>query len=565
MEVRTIGPGTFAVSCIVTTIGIVFSVGFLTFNVFHRKKRFIKMSSPKLNVMISSGGLSLNIACLMYGMDFFLEERYPEATVTCQIRLWLVTLGFTLVFGPMFAKAWRVYLIFRNAGIKRVVIRDTKLFMMSSIFMLVDIVILVLWQSIDIMKSQKVKYLLLLDKEENGSSVMDHINIQECSSSGTSVWLSILFLWKTGLLGFGLYLAWKTRNVMLPAMRDSVSMIVSILTTLLLTAPTIMLTSLLRHSPNAIYITEMTLITVCVSVVQVATFLPKKASHIKQLQDNLRQARRKLSKLSSDQEGKLDSGLDVDMSTSSSHDDTTQDPQQTIATTNNSDPNSSEELLQTPRSQRRTYRSNSDTESVQSYRKRRRKFTKKMTSTPNLFQSSGVESKKDINEDDIATKQQEQNVYENEMNITNSLSRKGNPFPRGTTMYESIRSRQDIAGSVAKSYDLEDNDDTFSYVSSYLNPTFPKKNLDYTLRNSTLCISAECVSAIDNDKLYPYPGDLNQSNCTSESRDISISRETLDGSKRVKNQKNRSKKQAKSDKPGVVILDNSTEINSCCV
>lgn len=44
------------------------------------------MSSPKLNVLISVGGLCLNIVCLMFGMDFFLAERYPEATVTCQVR-----------------------------------------------------------------------------------------------------------------------------------------------------------------------------------------------------------------------------------------------------------------------------------------------------------------------------------------------------------------------------------------------------------------------------------------------------------------------------------------------
>lgn len=44
------------------------------------------MSSPKLNVLISVGGLCLNIVCLMFGMDFFLTERYPEATVTCQVR-----------------------------------------------------------------------------------------------------------------------------------------------------------------------------------------------------------------------------------------------------------------------------------------------------------------------------------------------------------------------------------------------------------------------------------------------------------------------------------------------
>lgn len=41
--------------------------------------------------------------------------------ISLQIRLWMITIGISMVFGPMFAKAWRVYQIFRNAGIKRVV------------------------------------------------------------------------------------------------------------------------------------------------------------------------------------------------------------------------------------------------------------------------------------------------------------------------------------------------------------------------------------------------------------------------------------------------------------
>lgn len=45
----------------------------------------MKMSSPKLNISISIGGIILNVACLMYGMDYFFAERYDEATVTCQV------------------------------------------------------------------------------------------------------------------------------------------------------------------------------------------------------------------------------------------------------------------------------------------------------------------------------------------------------------------------------------------------------------------------------------------------------------------------------------------------
>ena len=252
------------------------------------------------------------------------------------------------------------------------------------------------------------------------------------------------------------------------------------------------------------------------------------------------------------------------------------------------EPQSSEELLETPKGQTQRRRSNSDTESVRSYRKRKRRQTKTMTSTPNLYEMCVNDGNNESESNQNLENHYKSVSCENELNITNSVSKPNKYFPRGTMAYESIRSRQDIAGSVAKSYDLEDNEDTFSYVSSYLQPSFPKKNLEYTLRNSTLCMSAESVSAIDNDKLYPFPGDIDQSNKSSHdlsasqlninqsnfsSHDISASRETIDGSKRAKNKKNKSKKQfsnncdiqteIKNDES--VILGEKPTINSCYV
>lgn len=110
---------------------------------------------------------------------------------------------------------------------------------------------------------------------QNGTHNSGYASIQECSSNGASWGLALLLLWKTGLLGYGLCLAWQTRNVTLPAMRDSPSIIISIFCTLLLSAPTFMLTTLLRHTLDGVYITEILIITICTVVVQMTVFLPK--------------------------------------------------------------------------------------------------------------------------------------------------------------------------------------------------------------------------------------------------------------------------------------------------
>ncbi|XP_061188287.1 gamma-aminobutyric acid type B receptor subunit 2-like [Saccostrea echinata] len=551
MAIRTVGAESFVVSCVATTLGIVVTVAFLTFNVFHRNKRFIKMSSPRLNVLISVGGLCLNFVCLMFGMDFFLAERYPEATVTCQIRLWLVTIGVSLVFGPMFAKSWRVFQIFRNAGVKRVVIKDSRLFLMSSMFIAVDVVILTIWQSLDTMTSREIKYLMITNSEDihNGTPGSEYVLIQECSSNGTSGWLAFLLLWKTGLLGYGLFLAWQTRNVTLPAMRDSPSIIISIFCTLLLSAPTFMLTSLLRHSPDGIYITEILMITICTVVVQITVFLPKvrywwkspiekqsklsvtmydfkqKASistddldifqlqsendvlkvNVKEKMVQIRDLERKVSHLTGrisallDDDDRRDSGLDVDLGISEVKDETV--TMDTYLATNPSSRKSMENLTPSDTSAPNNTstphdesfdRTQSDTSNMKSYKakKYKRKHKKILTSTPDIYKQS---EKSD-------TKCRSDDFFDMEHSNARFRSR--------CWTFSSMRSRQDIVGSVTKCYDLEDNDDTFSYVSNYLPPPPPSEQIEFSLRNNSLCAVTD-NTVLSNDMLYPV------SNCDS--------------------------------------------------
>ena len=43
------------------------------------------------------------------------ENRYADI---CMARLWLLTVGFTLSFGALFAKTWQVYRVYTNTKLK---------------------------------------------------------------------------------------------------------------------------------------------------------------------------------------------------------------------------------------------------------------------------------------------------------------------------------------------------------------------------------------------------------------------------------------------------------------
>ena len=64
--------------------------------------------------MIVAGAVLFYITVILIGVD---ENVASSSTVDqlCQTRIWLVAIGFSLLFGTIFAKAWRIYYIFKLA------------------------------------------------------------------------------------------------------------------------------------------------------------------------------------------------------------------------------------------------------------------------------------------------------------------------------------------------------------------------------------------------------------------------------------------------------------------
>ena len=76
------------------------------------------MSSPRLNNTIVIGCITMYLSVFLFGLDGNLVStgRY---SANCQARIWLASLGFITAFGSMFAKIWRVYVIFTNRKLRK--------------------------------------------------------------------------------------------------------------------------------------------------------------------------------------------------------------------------------------------------------------------------------------------------------------------------------------------------------------------------------------------------------------------------------------------------------------
>ncbi|KAJ7375512.1 Gamma-aminobutyric acid type B receptor subunit 2 [Desmophyllum pertusum] len=213
-----ISPGLFGFFCAVEVLGIIMAVAFLAFNICHSDHRFIKMSSPRINNVIVVGAILIYIAGILLGIDGNFVSPDVEAIVRCRFSTWVACLGFTLGFGGMFLKTWRVHKIFLNRT-KKMVISDFQLFAMLGLFISIDLLILMVWEIVDPLYITKH----YTGREEYSPSTDTKYKPYyiDCTSSYTSLWLGVIYAYKGLMLAFGAFMAWETRNVTFSALNDS--------------------------------------------------------------------------------------------------------------------------------------------------------------------------------------------------------------------------------------------------------------------------------------------------------------------------------------------------------
>ncbi|CAG5127347.1 unnamed protein product, partial [Candidula unifasciata] len=169
------------------------AVCFLALNIRFRNHRYIKMSSPNMNNLIIVGCILCYMSILLLGTDPDHNDRLLFS-YWCTARSWTLALGFTLAFGAMFGKTWRVHAIFTNIKLNKKVIKDYKLLMIVLVLVLIDVIILVTWQIVD-PYDMSVKKL--------STEVYEDIEVIPkiiyCYSSHMEIWLGTLYIYK-GLL-----------------------------------------------------------------------------------------------------------------------------------------------------------------------------------------------------------------------------------------------------------------------------------------------------------------------------------------------------------------------------
>ena len=74
----------------------------------------MKVGSPYVNIMIVAGATLFYVTVILFGVDENVSS-YSTMDGLCHTRIWLVAIGFSLLYGTIFAKTWRIYYIFSHS------------------------------------------------------------------------------------------------------------------------------------------------------------------------------------------------------------------------------------------------------------------------------------------------------------------------------------------------------------------------------------------------------------------------------------------------------------------
>ncbi|KAM4905075.1 putative G-protein coupled receptor 156 [Sylvia borin] len=209
------------------TGGVLLALFFLIFTVRFRKNRIVKMSSPNLNIVTLLGSGLTYTSAYLFGIQ---EQSLPSGDSMeklIQVRLCLLCVGTSLVFGPVLGKSWRLYKVFtQRVPDKRVIIKDLQLLAMVAALVLADSVLLLTWVFSDPVQCFRSLSVSLRATEKGMTCSMSRV--QSCASLYSDLWLVLILGFKSILLLYGTYLAGLTDNISSSPVNQSLTLIVGV-------------------------------------------------------------------------------------------------------------------------------------------------------------------------------------------------------------------------------------------------------------------------------------------------------------------------------------------------
>ncbi|XP_023288491.1 gamma-aminobutyric acid type B receptor subunit 1 [Orussus abietinus] len=284
---RTVSLPLFISMCTLSSVGIVIAMALIVFNIWNRHRRVILSSHPVCNTIMLVGVIACLVSVFLLGMDgrFVSPWEYPGV---CQARAWILSTGFTLAFGAMFSKVWRVhrlttktkadqaklYMAKQKVSSVQKKVQPWKLYTMVSALLAIDVVILGIWQGLDPLQ-RTIEVFPLESPPFGDDDARIRPELEHCESEHNGMWLGLVYGYKGVVLVFGLFLAYETRSIKVKQINDSRYVGMSIYNVVVLCLITAPVTMVIASQQDASFAFVALVIVFCCFLSMALIFVPK--------------------------------------------------------------------------------------------------------------------------------------------------------------------------------------------------------------------------------------------------------------------------------------------------
>ena len=137
---------------IITISSNIFTIVVMSFVIRHRNHRIFLASGQRLNYFIFAGAyMAFATVYIFVLFESSVGPKMPHGLFTffCIVRLYMIMMGFTLTFGTLFVRAWRIYRIFSNPFMTKRNYTDTHLMLIVGGLALIDVVLVTVFIGVD--------------------------------------------------------------------------------------------------------------------------------------------------------------------------------------------------------------------------------------------------------------------------------------------------------------------------------------------------------------------------------------------------------------------------------
>jgi gamma-aminobutyric acid type B receptor len=180
---------------------------FVSWTWTNRKSRVVAASQPEFLYLILAGTTIFSSSIITTSID---DERHTIAScnIACNLNVWLLSVGFTIIFAALYSKARRINIISKESSrLRRVTVMPKDVILPFFLLLMVNVVILITW--------------MIHDPREYKRSVhpgTDDWNREfsfygRCISLHAEIYFSLILVVNMIALILALYETYKTRNL----------------------------------------------------------------------------------------------------------------------------------------------------------------------------------------------------------------------------------------------------------------------------------------------------------------------------------------------------------------